>query len=230
MTDAQDIFDELQIQAVERDASSPEEQNTDDSPASTEETSSTRTLPARLSEDLSGDGSPENTLTATEVFESILDGLFDNNDGTDNNSNIANRSNVISDFFASQSEDLGINPNDRFKGDVFDDSINLAALFSAMNGYDNEGFSTLSREISKQQDNIDSQISGARALVGSTFTVSSGLSVGYVLYLLRGGAILSSVLSSLPAWRFVDPLPVLGTLGGSLDSDGESLQSITGSE
>ncbi len=49
-----------------------------------------------------------------------------------------------------------------------------------------------------------------QAVIGSTVVVSSSLSVGYVLWLVRGGVLLSSMLSSLPAWQFIDPLPVLG--------------------
>ncbi|MFK7858581.1 MAG: hypothetical protein AB8B64_07165 [Granulosicoccus sp.] len=37
---------------------------------------------------------------------------------------------------------------------------------------------------------------------------------------------MSSMLTSLPAWRFIDPLPIIGSLGGSLEADKESLQSI----
>jgi hypothetical protein len=42
--------------------------------------------------------------------------------------------------------------------------------------------------------------------------VSGGLAVGYVLWLIRGGYLLSSLLSSMPAWRLVDPLPILDYL------------------
>ena len=37
---------------------------------------------------------------------------------------------------------------------------------------------------------------------------------------------MGSVLSSMPAWRFVDPLPVLGSLTDDMDNDEESLESI----
>jgi hypothetical protein len=67
----------------------------------------------------------------------------------------------------------------------------------------------------------------------STIVVSAaasiGLSVGYVIWLLRGGVLLSSVLSSLPAWRFVDPLPILGRLDDEDDTDesaDDSLESL----
>ena len=41
-----------------------------------------------------------------------------------------------------------------------------------------------------------------------------------------GGLLITSLLSSLPAWRYVDPLPVLGRLRGDDDEDDESLESI----
>ena len=65
-----------------------------------------------------------------------------------------------------------------------------------------------------------------RIKVGSAAAVTTGVSVGYVVWLIRGGVLMSSVLSSLPAWRFVDPLPVLARGGAAFDDDGESLESI----
>jgi hypothetical protein len=66
------------------------------------------------------------------------------------------------------------------------------------------------------------------ATVAATAATSFSLSVGYVVWLLRGGALLSTFLSSLPAWRFIDPLPVLGRVDdedGGDDAD-ESLESM----
>ena len=63
--------------------------------------------------------------------------------------------------------------------------------------------------------------------LGSAIVSSIGLSVGYVAWLLRGGMLLASLLSSAPAWQIVDPLPILG---GKKDDDhsddDESLESI----
>ena len=52
------------------------------------------------------------------------------------------------------------------------------------------------------------------------------MSVGYILYLLRGEFLLSGLLSSLPAWRMVDPLPMLSQLGDEDGGDGESLEEL----
>ncbi|MBC7602333.1 MAG: hypothetical protein H7255_06685, partial [Ramlibacter sp.] len=42
--------------------------------------------------------------------------------------------------------------------------------------------------------------------------VSLGVSVAYVLWLIRGGVLVSSYLSAMPAWRLLDPLPVLSRI------------------
>ena len=64
-------------------------------------------------------------------------------------------------------------------------------------------------------------------VVGSSVAVTTGLSVGYVIWLARGGLLLASLLSSMPAWRVLDPLPVLASVGGRAgDEDDESLDSL----
>ncbi len=52
------------------------------------------------------------------------------------------------------------------------------------------------------------------ALIASSIAVSSGLSIGYVIWLVRGGVLVSSMLSALPAWQLIDPLPVVAVAGG----------------
>jgi hypothetical protein len=65
-----------------------------------------------------------------------------------------------------------------------------------------------------------------RFATGTVTVAGSALSVGYVLWLLRGGVLLSSLLSSLPAWRFIDPLPVLSRGGSPVDDDDEDDESL----
>ena len=45
--------------------------------------------------------------------------------------------------------------------------------------------------------------------VGTVAGLSGVLSVGYITWVIRGGSLVASMLSALPAWRFADPLPVL---------------------
>jgi hypothetical protein len=68
--------------------------------------------------------------------------------------------------------------------------------------------------------------------VASSVAVSSGLSIGYVIWLLRSGVLLTALLSSVPAWQFVNPLLVLGSpvkktrQKGQEDLEDDSLESM----
>jgi hypothetical protein len=48
-----------------------------------------------------------------------------------------------------------------------------------------------------------------RVWAGSAMCVSVGTSVAYLIWILRGGSLLTSFLSSVPVWQLVDPLPIL---------------------
>jgi hypothetical protein len=74
-------------------------------------------------------------------------------------------------------------------------------------------------ELDTMRDQLDGKIEVQDKLVASGVAVSGGLSVGYVIWLLRGGLLLSSLLSSLPAWHAVDPMPVLARGRGSDDDE-----------
>jgi len=63
----------------------------------------------------------------------------------------------------------------------------------------------LTNAIEEQAINENERFSGTRAVIGTTTGLSTGISVGYLLWLVRGGTLMGSVLSTLPAWRFVDP-------------------------
>ena len=66
-----------------------------------------------------------------------------------------------------------------------------------------------------------------RWMVGSAVGLTTGLTVGYVFWTVRAGYLLTGLIAQMPAWRFVDPLPILNSLSGDAGpSDGESLESI----
>jgi hypothetical protein len=66
-----------------------------------------------------------------------------------------------------------------------------------------------------------------KAVVGSAIAASTGIAVGYVVWLIRSGMLLTSMLSSMPAWRIADPLVVLSGKQDEEDKDGdESLTTI----
>ncbi len=53
----------------------------------------------------------------------------------------------------------------------------------------------------------------------------ASLTVGYVVWMLRGGLLITSLLAQVPAWSIVDPLAVLDSLDKS-DEDDESIGSL----
>jgi hypothetical protein len=75
-------------------------------------------------------------------------------------------------------------------------------------------------ELDRMREQVDNSIKVQSVMVGSSAAVTGTLSVGYVIWLLRGGLLLSSLLSSMPAWHAVDPMPVLARGGDSDDEDG----------
>ncbi len=82
-----------------------------------------------------------------------------------------------------------------------------------------------SADFTRSLDSLrDERFEGAileRRVVASSIVATTGVSIGYALWLLRGGALLSSILASMPAWRSIDPIPVLGSMGVDHGSDGD---------
>jgi hypothetical protein len=91
----------------------------------------------------------------------------------------------------------------------------------------------LDRDLVQFQKSVDQQVKqqhDVEQLTTETVSIASGsLAVGYVLWIIRGGYLLSSLLSTMPAWRFVDPLPILNYMeeeGGTDGDDDESLEEL----
>src|SRR5262249_41781906 len=77
----------------------------------------------------------------------------------------------------------------------------------------------LAGDLDRGRDDMGEQADLHHWVSGSIAVGGFGLTVGYVLWLLRGGALLASLLSSLPAWRLIDPLPVLSRVDEEEDGD-----------
>jgi hypothetical protein len=84
------------------------------------------------------------------------------------------------------------------------------------------------KSLEQVRDDVMQVASIDRNVMASTIGVSASFTIGYVLWLVRGGVLISSLLASLPAWRMVDPLPVLGSLAnGKRDNkDDKSLEEL----
>ncbi|WP_436716681.1 DUF4347 domain-containing protein [Roseiconus lacunae] len=82
-------------------------------------------------------------------------------------------------------------------------------------------------DIAKIQQQINSPTETTYVMAGTFAGFSSALSVGYVVWTVRGGLLATSLLAHLPAWSFVDPLLVLSDLEGEGDdADDDSLENI----
>ncbi len=71
------------------------------------------------------------------------------------------------------------------------------------------------RKLDELQRQMAESTDGQRTVVASSVVVTAGLSAGYVVWLVRGGVLVSSMLSALPAWQLIDPMPVLATASGA---------------
>jgi hypothetical protein len=56
---------------------------------------------------------------------------------------------------------------------------------------------------------LDTEKTRSVIIIGSATGMTALLSAGYVLWALRGGSLLASMLATLPVWRWLDPLPIL---------------------
>lgn len=68
-------------------------------------------------------------------------------------------------------------------------------------------------ELDRLREAVREDLDLEKSVTISVVSVSLGLSFVYVLWLIRGGVLLGSYLSALPAWRILDPLPVLARSG-----------------
>ncbi len=90
--------------------------------------------------------------------------------------------------------------------------------------------SEFTRELDRMREQLTQQASLQQVAAGTALASSGSLAIGYVMWLFRGGALLSGFLSSMAAWQLADPLPVLAhslTSGqGQRLEDKDSLESL----
>jgi hypothetical protein len=77
--------------------------------------------------------------------------------------------------------------------------------------------------LDRLRDEVRENVSLEQSLTVSVAGVSLGLSLVYVLWLVRGGVLMGSYLSALPAWRILDPLPVLARPGDDEEQEDEDM-------
>ena len=107
-----------------------------------------------------------------------------------------------------------------------DSELSLDALFGIDSEFLSHRGNKIAENLDEQRELLQDAKSADLELISRSVTVTSTISIGYIIWLVRGGLLLGSVLSSLPAWRSFDPLPVLTSLGGDNDDDTETLESM----
>jgi hypothetical protein len=80
----------------------------------------------------------------------------------------------------------------------------------------------LLRKLEELKRQMLQQDTAHQSVLASSIALTSGLSIGYVVWLIRGGILVSSMLSALPAWQLIDPLPVLATARGNRGRPGNA--------
>ncbi|HEY1226650.1 MAG TPA: hypothetical protein VGF26_04960, partial [Ramlibacter sp.] len=74
-------------------------------------------------------------------------------------------------------------------------------------------------ELNRLRRQLNEQFDLDRTTAIEVAGLSLGVSLVYVLWLIRGGVLLGSYLSALPAWRLLDPLPVLARADDDEEDD-----------
>ncbi|WP_342347566.1 DUF4347 domain-containing protein [uncultured Nitrospira sp.] len=88
------------------------------------------------------------------------------------------------------------------------------------------------QDLDRVRDDVQDVASTEKTYLASSIAVSTGMSIGYVMWLLRSGVLLTALLSSVPAWQFVNPLLVLDAAAkkkrqrGQKDVEGDSVESL----
>ena len=81
---------------------------------------------------------------------------------------------------------------------------------------------TMLRKLEEMKRQMQVLDDSRRTVVASSIAITGGLSIGYVLWLVRGGILMSSMISALPAWQMIDPLPVLAASRATRKGKGQA--------
>lgn len=103
-------------------------------------------------------------------------------------------------------------PVPRFAAELSAEPI-LASIKWSGSLQDSAAIEELRRSLANLRDDLLEPPDHSHQLMTSSIALSTGMSVGYVIWLVRGGALVGSMLSSMPLWNMVDPLPVLSRSG-----------------
>ncbi|MCA9051091.1 MAG: cadherin domain-containing protein, partial [Planctomycetaceae bacterium] len=72
---------------------------------------------------------------------------------------------------------------------------------------------------------VQADLNFDNAVIGSVATVGTSITVGYIMWAVRGGMLLSGLLAQMPVWTMIDPLLIVDS-AGSAEEDGDSIRDI----
>ncbi|MGD9852327.1 MAG: DUF4347 domain-containing protein [Nitrospirales bacterium] len=85
------------------------------------------------------------------------------------------------------------------------------------------------KDLDRVRDLLNGVTASEKSYMASSMAITTGLSVGYVIWLLRSGVLLTALLTSVPAWQFVNPLLILATPArkkGQTDTEDDSIETM----
>ena len=81
----------------------------------------------------------------------------------------------------------------------------------------------------EELDSLVDQVTQTQATyiveINQLFTAGAATIAGYILWTIRGGFLTATLLSSMPNWKFIDPLPIL-EVSGQATEEGDTLTSL----
>lgn len=84
----------------------------------------------------------------------------------------------------------------------------------------------LEEALDRINEDLAQQTRPEQVVAAGSLMMSTGVSLGYIVWLARGGALIASMASSIPVWASMDPMPVLsryrGQHGGAEGSAGDA--------
>jgi hypothetical protein len=76
------------------------------------------------------------------------------------------------------------------------------------------------------RENLSEETANFEAALRSGAFLATGLSIGYIAWLAKGGLMTASLVTSLPLWRILDPIPVLANMDDSEEDPDEEAESL----
>ncbi len=84
------------------------------------------------------------------------------------------------------------------------------------------------KKLNEFRDGLNQNDVALKLTVGGVAIASLAVTAGYAVWMIKGGYLMAGIMSQLPAWRFMDPLPIYDAAAGGhwKDEDGDELASM----